>query len=397
MHGNDELRANRRDPGPWQKEVWSASTEGTVVYGISRTCSHVGIVDLVPLLTLQELGLLEELSEEFSRILVPQAALDELREAISNERPREGEPRMSIKQTEEGIVSVEKPAEAGDRWLHQLERLYEFLTSASVIPIGQTVPRDNTPRALADADEVEDEDLAHEDLFGNVSAEAILEGRARGLPVYSEDRIIRHLVRSEGRQAFGTRALLEVLLHEERITIDEYHELRITLLSIWYTFPLTSSKTIIYAINREKFVPTIFSKSPIEALRFPETSPESIIKIATEVLAWLWATHPVKTEIKPALSAYWMGKILSVATRGPGRRILATTLAKIMNEYVLPELSPLASSQFVEAFENWQRLQGHRLFSGQVATSLPLPTPVPLSHRLPDSEADSLVDNPDAA
>lgn len=355
------------------------------------------VVDLVPLLTLQELGLLEELSEEFSRILVPQAALDELRETISNERPREGKPRRSIKQTEEGIASVEKPAEAGDRWLYQLERLYEFLTSDSVTPIGQTVHRDSTPKALADVGDTEDEDLAYEDLLGNVSAEAILEGRARGLPVYSEDRIIRHLIRSEGRQAFGTRALLEILLQKEQIEAQTYHEARVRLLRMNYVFPLTSAQTIAFAIEREDFVTTAFSKAPINALKFPGTSLESIARIVVGVLVWLWTTHPVGVEVKPALSAYWMGKVLSAATKGPGRRVLGPTLAKIVNEYILPELSPLAASQFAESFENWQRRQGHRLFPGEVASSLNFPKPIPFSYHTPDSEADTFVDSPNTA
>jgi hypothetical protein len=164
-----------------------------------------------------------------------------------------------------------------------------------------------------------------------------------------------------------------------------------------YVFPLTSAQTIAFAIEREDFVPTAFSKAPIEALKFPETSLESILRTVVGVLAWLWTTHPVGIEIKPALSAYWMRKVLSAATEGPGRRVLGLTLAKIVNEYILPELSPLAASQFAESFENWQRLQGHRLFPGEVASSLNFPKPIPFSYHKPDSEADTFVDSPNTA
>lgn len=371
-HPEHVVKADEGREGLIDKEADIAEASGGV------------ITDLVPLLTLQELGLLEEFADAFARILVPQAALDSLMGAISDERPHEGDPRTSIRQTENGIAIVDEPAETGDKRLNRLKALQEHLTGDSFTIVGQTVHRDETANALPDTEEFEDQ--TYEDLLGRVASESILEGKARGMTVYAEDRLIRSIVRAEERSTFGTRALLEVLFNTDRISTETYHEARVSLLEMGYVFPVTSTSTIVYSIEREEFVPTSFSKAPIEALEFPGTNPKSILRIAVQVLGWIWSTHDPYVGVKPALSAHWTDKLLSASSEGSGRRKLAFALEEIIYEYLLPQLSQPLAFQLKEAFERWVHLKGHWPALGKALTELPFPTSSPLSLQLPDPE-----------
>lgn len=235
-------------------------------------------------------------------------------------------------------------------------------------------------------DTEEFENQTYEDLLGKVAAESILEGKARGMTVYAEDRLVRNIVRAEERSAFGTRALLKVLLDTDRISSERYHEARVSLLEMGYVFPVISTPTIIYAIKSEGFVPTSFSKAPIEALEFPGPSPESILRIVVQVLAWIWSTHAPDVGVKPALSAHWTDKLLSASTKGSGRRKIAFAVEEIIYDYLLPELSQPLSMQLRESFERWACLQGHRLALGQSVTELPFPISPSCSFQPPDLE-----------
>lgn len=104
------------------------------------------ILDLVPLLTLSELGLLDRLSTRFEHIYVPQAAFNDLNDLLRRELSEEGESRRYLSRDPEsdaGIALTEFPPEPRDNFLEDLRELRDFIRdTGSVDMIGQTIGRE---------------------------------------------------------------------------------------------------------------------------------------------------------------------------------------------------------------------------------------------------------------
>jgi len=314
--------------------------------------SNAVFLDLPPLLTLQHLGLLDILPQAFEGIYVPQAAFNELRETIEQERSRSGKERMSLRPTGDGISVSKVPAEEGDRWLERLQRVQDFIASDDVTLIGQSVDRDEI------TEQINDSDPAHtHDLLGRPTAEALLESKMQGLTLYAEDRAVRRLARSENVDSFGTRALLRALLDRELISGFTYHDTMIELIRLGHYFPFVTFETIAYGAQRDGFLPTRSATDALKALESPNNDTHPLLYIGTQFLVWLWGTHQGKAFCvgEPSLTVQWTWELFDAIAPTEDRLVLVATLRKIMIDYVFPNLS---SSQhdvrdFRKAFDLW--------------------------------------------
>ena len=104
------------------------------------------ILDLVPLLTISELGLLDRLSTCFEHIYVPQAAFNDLNDLLRRELSEEGESRRYLSRDPEsdaGIALTEFPPEPRDAFLEDLRELRDFIRETGPVDlIGQTIGRE---------------------------------------------------------------------------------------------------------------------------------------------------------------------------------------------------------------------------------------------------------------
>lgn len=169
------------------------------------------MLDLVPLLTLDELGLLGMLPQAFEEIYIAQAAFDELQEAIQRERPVEGEPRRFIRpniNSEEGIAIEEISPARPDAFVQRLRRARDFIRQTDKVkPVGRSIGREERPEAIQvaadDAQEEEHIEFYYDEVLGRPAAEALREAPLQGLILYTEDALLRRFARSEDSEAFG--------------------------------------------------------------------------------------------------------------------------------------------------------------------------------------------------
>ena len=354
LAGSREHRvgANSGDSNALQREAEIASKR------------HSIILDLVPLLTLHELGVLSALHEHFEQIYIPQAAFDELAQTIQKLLPGEGESRVFVQHAPDSNTEIsytKAPAEPHDSFLQDLRKLRGFIRDTDNIGlIGRTIGRETDEEELVAQEETAAERSAqHDEIFGRPVAELIQEAPLRGLTVYAEDHIVRKFARSEGADAFGTRALLAALQDADRISNYVYHIACIRLLEMGYGFPHVNVGTIAFAIEQEG-IPASLSWSALDALRDPRIGDQTLLFMSLQLLLWLWASHtgPLRMGNGRSLTVTWTWRILdAVAKSNNGNRVhIALTLRDLLIHAEFPVASDLGRTrwkQMIESIRHW--------------------------------------------
>ena len=158
---------------------------------------------------------------------LPQAVLDDLDMEAASPGPRDTDdgPALTVgydSQTDRGTIT-ETPAEAarGER-----DRMETALALAKDFPAAYDAAPESTERwaAVLMAEAPPPRQLA-------TVAATIAVAKRLGLPVFSDDRVVRGIARHEGLRTFGTVGLLDALAERGLLARDARHEARRQLLS----------------------------------------------------------------------------------------------------------------------------------------------------------------------
>jgi hypothetical protein len=135
-------------------------------------------------------------------------------DAVS-ERPAEDEARLAWDPTAARPVAFTRPAADIESERHLIRQALQLAQSLEIVP---DVDRERPTSADDLVPEIESVDTMVLASVGATLAVAIREG----LPIYSDDRVLRTLYREAGIQSFGTVALLAVLEERGSISIEQH-------------------------------------------------------------------------------------------------------------------------------------------------------------------------------
>lgn len=226
-----------------------------------------------------------DLLSHFTRVLVPQATLDDVVDAVSSLRMRStGSLGWNAKEDRPTLVEVS--AETAESWAREAEALLETVKRCET-----TWPRSRTANDEANA------------ILAPLSL-----AKEQRLPLWSDDPVIRQVARSEGLQSFGTIALLEALAERTQITSEQ---LDLALLSMLRAclVDLPLRPDLVLAAEVEDDPPT---NAPLLALTRPSAwnMPEQVVDIFKQAVKLAAVSN--RERLEPLAMAAGVGAARSV-------------------------------------------------------------------------------------
>lgn len=252
-----------------------------------EACQGRGIViDIYPLFLLAHLGKLNLLEETFDKVYIHQKTMDELTETIEDRRIS----------TEKGITSLGKidgkhsmteiSPEAVRKSLEMLEGLREFITKSEKFEI-----KGLTKEVAEDKDSV-----IH--ALDEASRDTVLLASELNLPLYSDDRTVRAILRNELKQkSFSTQALIYLAQKQGRMSLKDRYEFQRQLIDLNYDFISLDGLFIYDQLEKEAFQ-TDSLNGIISYLTRKDTSIQSLVTVFADFLMLLMRNMSIPSKQK---------------------------------------------------------------------------------------------------
>jgi tetratricopeptide (TPR) repeat protein len=235
------------------------------------------VLDQTALLTLAHLDLLECLPSRFNAILVSQALVDEIDQALARDFLNDY-PAMSVWKEKETYYRKEITAEDFAQNRQFLERIRTFLqTRCTVTPT----------TALLDLGKTKYEQAR--DILGKEAISAILLAKERNGLLCSDDLGLRLVARNDWQvSSFWTQSLLLDLRSKGLLTEEQYRDAVKKLLLSNYRFVSIDAAGLFWVLTEADFTSTLAVNRVFESLHGPDCSDESAVVVLAELIKRLW-------------------------------------------------------------------------------------------------------------
>lgn len=313
---------------------------------VIRDASKV-ILDLSALLTLEHLGLTDQLPEQFSEILVAQAVLDEINQDLLDVsfgvQPKSNIARDGIRYTMHEGTTEERNQE-----IAFLERLRDFVTSnTKVVPA----------KSALEIGKERFESLNK--MLGEGGVASILVADEHKTLLYADDLGLRSLARNEhGIESVWTQTVLLRMLESHVITDDEYHDAVRKLLLANYFSTYISTEDIKWVLRNNNFRLTHDVTHIIGFLQGPGADEDAAVEILSDLIKFVWVQSSVDSQ-------RWLFLDFALNTLITGRGS-ARPLAKLRRRLQLKfSLLPLDLPSILRTIDVWQRQTSRARAAGQ--------------------------------
>lgn len=300
-------------------------------------------LDLSALLTLERLGLTGRLLSQFTEVLVPQAALDEINQELVDMRlsgPKQGNIAR------EGIryAYQEETAESWQAQISLLERLRDFINSETkIVPV---------PGALEVGRQRFDQ---LSEALGEGSLAAILVAKEHGALLYADDLGLSHHARNEeGVESVWTQTVLLMARERDVITAEEYYEaLRVLMLANYY-YAIFTQDDMKWILRRNNFGLTGEVTRMVGFLQGPECDEEAAVTIMSELIRHVWLQSAIDQQ-----RWLFLDFALNTLVKGrSGRTVLSKLKRKVRAKFVL---LPLDFPRILQSIDLWEQQSSGRL------------------------------------
>lgn len=183
------------------------------------------VIDIYPLFLLGYLERLDLLEETFEKIYVHQETLDELTSTIEDQRISAEKGVTSFAKIDGQHRITEIPSEAVKKSLTMLESVRDRITKGPKFEI-----RGLTKEVKEDKDSIVN-------ALDDSTRDSVLLSQELNVPLYSDDRLLRAVLRSEAKtKSFSTQALMYLAQANKKLSLSERHGLQKKLIDINYDF-----------------------------------------------------------------------------------------------------------------------------------------------------------------
>ena len=249
------------------------------------------VLDIVALLTVQRLGIAEQLRACFSRIAVPQCVLDDIYDAVS-EAKFIGQPAGYLGKNTEGYYTLDETTE--DAWSKRQEYL------ESLRDLAESFERIPSYRVL-EINDLEDIKGALT-LVGVGSVFAGYEDTENGSVLISDDLVLSQFARSRGISVVNTEAVLYELHRTDGISDEANSSYIEQLVLMNYKLIRVSPDDILRRLEANDYVTSEGIRAMLKTLEGPDCSTESAVLVGAEVIAEL-AERAFPRQVNLILSA----------------------------------------------------------------------------------------------
>ena len=298
-------------------EVWRGCTLGRLTNiqfgsgseGETRDASDLlresnGIVlDTLALLTIYDLGLLEELRCRFARVAVPQYVLDELQQAHASMLIGSTPTSWLGKASDGRYTMVEISADDGAKWQEFVSSVLEFAESFDRI----------ASYPLLDAEEADKlVDVLTRSGVGTLYA-GDDEANTR-LVLVSDDLWLANVARFLSMGAVNTQAILVELLRSGTISHEAYSQAIERLASLNYIFVSVSVEDIVRSLAQSGYITSDGTRAMLRTLQGPHCSEASAVAVGAGVISSLVGQVPlpqIQMILSAVISELRKGRVLS--------------------------------------------------------------------------------------
>ena len=233
-------------------------------------------MELTALLTLWRLGLTDLIGQRFEHLYIAQSALDEISRAISSLRRFGSDKTMGI---QNGMIRLtEMSPELLELEAVRLETLLNEVSDKGII-----VP----VKSILDLGQKEFENL--ESIIGREQLDTILIANETGAHLYTDDLWLRVLARDMfSVNGFWTQALLNDVVQNQTISIDEYFDHLLPLISSNYHYVTVNEDFFLYLFEKNSWAITEEIQVAFHTLEGPDITLESAINIVAKIIREAW-------------------------------------------------------------------------------------------------------------
>ncbi len=276
------------------------------------------VVDIYPLFILGHLEKLELMTRYFKKVYVHQSVLDELTENVDDRRTALKNGIKSFGKINGQYALTEISPEQVQKTLELLERIRDFLTKNPSVEI-----RGFSAEQVAPAEK----DLI--DTMHETTKDTVRLAKELGVPLYTDDRTLRALLRVENKQeSFSTQTFAGALLKSQQINLGESFEIQRQMIDFKYEFLAVNGAFIFHELKKAGFdaekIQTIFT-----SLAKKETTLESLGVVLADFLFFLTQTSEILGTEKLAIFKELLSQI---AVNHDVARIEEATFANIQKK-----------------------------------------------------------------
>lgn len=230
------------------------------------------VIDIYPLFLMAHLNKLEILPKTFKEVYVHQNVLDALIEIVEEKKLSVKKGISYIGEVEGRPQMTEVPAEQVEKTLKFLEGIKSFITAEGTVKIvGLSKDYNYGEKNIINA--------LHES-----TRDSLLLAKEKGLPFYSDDRLLRAIgVREEHLKAFSSYALLAELQSIASLTLEEVFDALKVMLELNYEYIPLNGNLLHYHLKKEGYN---FEKIElvVDAVVKKETSIQSLGAVLSDFL-----------------------------------------------------------------------------------------------------------------
>ena len=270
-------------------EVWRAyagQPSGQIRFGTGTTeeASQSGailqatdnvVLDMVALLTVQELGIGEHLRRRFQRVTIPQHVVDELHVTLFD--TEETVPAGYLGSDGEGHgIMTEVSEGAWKEWIEYIRSVLELAESFERTASYHLLDADDSPQLF--------------ETLTQAGAGAVFAGSEQPvaeLLLISDDLALSSVARSFGIDAVNTQAVLEELQRSDVITDDEYSSMVGRLAQLNYWFVRVGADDILRSLEASGYATTEASRAMFKTLQGPYCDAGSAVSVVADVVIGL--------------------------------------------------------------------------------------------------------------
>ena len=253
------------------------------------------VIDIYPILLLQRTGFLEEVLGKFKKVYIHQSVIDSLQASIDEEKLALKNGQKTIGYNNGQYVMTEISSEQISQSIKTIENLIQTIKDLPNIEVrGFTSETDNL--------ETDFLNKLHATTRNSVYLATQL-----NQPLYTDDKIVRAVVKSNGVKSFSTYNLLTHLTSKGSITNEDYHSLHKQMLELGYTYVPINANMIFYEFVKELNVESveIYAKNIAKA----ETTISSVIVVLSELLLFLLSETTIPNHTKKAVFQKMLSEI----------------------------------------------------------------------------------------
>ncbi len=236
------------------------------------------VVDPVSLMTIDWLGIRDDVVRIVGRLGIAQATIDLLSETLHKRRAVNRDGFLTLDKEGDTFVKQEVSSQDVERSLAWLETLLNWINSHCDVlswPVSIKMARSDRQRLS--------------EILGEESVETMLVAAGDGRVLFSDDQWLRRLAAGElGVNGVWTQAILGQGLDSGSLEREQYNQAVISLVSAGYVHTGIDAQVLLAAARKAEWRPAWPFDVVANALRGSNCDEQSAVRVAVEFIAVLW-------------------------------------------------------------------------------------------------------------